>query len=332
MNTKDVFRGWGRILSGYRPMLSIEITRECPLRCPGCYAYQPEHLGDAGPLRSLADYKGQQLIDGVLGLVRKHRPLHLSIVGGEPLVRFRELNELLPRLEKMGIEIQLVTSAVREIPQEWAQNKALHLVVSIDGLQPDHDIRRKPATYDKIVKNIVGHQIIVHCTITRQMAVKDIAGEKYFEEFLSFWSARPEVRKVWFSIFTPQIGEEAQEILAPDERSLVLAEIQRLRPLFPKLYMPDVILQGYRKPPQSPDECIFSRTTLSITADLESRVTPCQFGGNPDCSQCGCIASAGLAAIGEYQVFGFLPVRSIYFASDSIGRTAARVFNGSARA
>ena len=116
MKTADVFRGWGRILTGYRPMLSIEITRECPLRCPGCYAYQPEHLGDAGPLRSLADYKGQQLIDGVLGLVRKHRPLHLSIVGGEPLVRFRELETLVPQLTAMGVHVQIVTSAVRPIP------------------------------------------------------------------------------------------------------------------------------------------------------------------------------------------------------------------------
>src|SRR5919197_6119372 len=116
MKKTDVVRAWGRILTGYSPSLSIEITRECPLRCPGCYAYEPEHLGAAGPLRTLADYKSQELIDGVLGLVEKHRPLHLSIVGGEPLVRFRELNTLLPRLDKMGIEIQLVTSAVREIP------------------------------------------------------------------------------------------------------------------------------------------------------------------------------------------------------------------------
>ena len=26
-------------------MLSIEITRECPLSCPGCYAYDDAHLG-----------------------------------------------------------------------------------------------------------------------------------------------------------------------------------------------------------------------------------------------------------------------------------------------
>jgi sulfatase maturation enzyme AslB (radical SAM superfamily) len=326
MKKRDIFRGWGRILSGHHPMLSVEITRECPLRCPGCYAYQPEHLGDLGPLRTLADYKGQQLIDGLLALVRRRRPLHLSIVGGEPLVRFRELDVLLPQLDKMGVEVQLVTSAVRTIPPEWAKIEALHLVVSIDGLQPDHDVRRAPATYERILRNIEGHSITVHCTITHQMASKDAAGARYFEEFLSFWSARPEVRKIWFSIFTPQIGEVATEILPPDEREAVLEEIARLRPLFPKLYMPNVVLDGYRRPPKSPKECIFARTTFSITADLEGRITPCQFGGNPDCSQCGCIASAGLKSIGDYQLFGVLPVKSIFFASDRVGRTVSRMF------
>jgi len=326
MKKRDIFRGWGRILSGHHPMLSVEITRECPLRCPGCYAYQPEHLGDLGPLRTLADYKGQQLIDGLLALVRRRRPLHLSIVGGEPLVRFRELEVLLPQLDRMGVEVQLVTSAVRTIPPEWAKIEALHLVVSIDGLQPDHDVRRAPATYERILRNIEGHSITVHCTITHQMASKDAAGARYFEEFLSFWSARPEVRKIWFSIFTPQIGEVATEILPPDEREAVLEEIARLRPLFPKLYMPNVVLEGYRRPPKSPKECIFARTTFSITADLEGRITPCQFGGNPDCSQCGCIASAGLKSIGDYQLFGVLPVKSIFFASDRVGRTVSRMF------
>jgi MoaA/NifB/PqqE/SkfB family radical SAM enzyme len=326
MKKRDIIRGWGRILSGHHPMLSVEITRECPLRCPGCYAYQPEHLGERGPLRTLADYKGQQLIDGVLALVRRRRPLHLSIVGGEPLVRFRELDVLLPQLDKMGVEVQLVTSAVRPIPPEWAKIEALHLVVSIDGLQPDHDVRRAPATYERILRNIEGHSIIVHCTITNQMVSKNTDGARYFEEFLSFWSARPEVRKIWFSIFTPQIGEEATEILPPDEREAVLKEIARLRPLFPKMHMPDVVLEGYRRPPKSPKECIFARTTFSITADLEGRITPCQFGGNPDCSQCGCLASAGLKSIGDYQLFGVLPVKSIFFASDRVGQTVSRVF------
>ena len=121
MKKSEAFRAWGRVLTGHYPSLSIEITRECPLRCPGCYAYEPEHLGEIGPLRSLADYHGQDLIDGILSLVRRYRPLHLSIVGGEPLVRFRELDVLLPRLSEMGIGVQLVTSAVRQIPLAWSE-------------------------------------------------------------------------------------------------------------------------------------------------------------------------------------------------------------------
>ncbi|MBX3280762.1 MAG: radical SAM protein [Acidobacteria bacterium] len=316
MKKSDIIRGWGRILGGYKPMMSIEITRECPLRCPGCYAYQPEHLGDLGPLRTLADYKGQQLIDGVLALVRRHRPIHLSIVGGEPLVRFRELDVLLPRLDKMGVEVQLVTSAVRPIPEHWAGIKALHLAVSIDGLARDHDVRRAPATYERILRNIAGHTIIVHCTVTKQM----VGQADYFREFLDFWSGRSEVRKIWFSLFTPQVGEQAEEILTSADRSSVLDELARLRPQFPKLNLPDVVIDGYIDPPKSPEDCLFARTTLSVTADLKGEITPCQFGGNPDCSQCGCLASAGLNSISAHRILGVLPIGSIYRISERIGR------------
>jgi organic radical activating enzyme len=321
MNKLEAFTAWGRILSGYYPSISIEITRECPLRCPGCYAYEPEHLGEVGPLRSLADYRGQALIDGVLALVRRYRPLHLSIVGGEPLVRFRELDILLPRLSRMGIPVQLVTSAVRQIPPAWSQIDKLHLAVSIDGLQPEHDERRKPATYERILKNIEGHRITVHCTVTRQMTRRP----GYFEEFLSFWCARPEVKKIWFSLFTPQVGAEAEEILSPEDRTQVLSELVGLRRAFPKLYLPDLVVEGFRKPPQSPAECIFARTTLNFTADLKNRITPCQFGGEPDCKQCGCFASAGLKAVGDYRLLGLFPVRALYEASDAIGKMNAKI-------
>src|ERR1700704_629964 len=116
---EGIFAAWGRILIGYTPALSIEITRECPLRCPGCYAYGADHLGGEVTLREVRDFKGQELVDGVIGLVDTHRPMHVSIVGGEPLVRYRELNTLLPLLAKRGMHVQVVTSAVREIPAAW---------------------------------------------------------------------------------------------------------------------------------------------------------------------------------------------------------------------
>jgi len=320
MKKQDTLRAWGRILQGYHPMLSIEITRECPLRCPGCYAYEPEHLHQLGPLAKLSDYKGDQLIENVLALVRRHRPIHLSIVGGEPLVRFRELDTLLPQISDMNIEVQLVTSAVREIPPSWSSIRELHLVVSVDGLQPEHDVRRAPATYDRILKNIAGHTVTIHCTVTRQM----LGRPTYFEEFLSFWSDKPEARKIWFSIFTPQKNAGDQEILSRQEREDLLKHLSGLRPRFPKLELPDSVIKGYLDPPSSPEECIFARTTVNVTADLRSRITPCQFGGTPDCSQCGCIASAGLKAVGDYRLLGLVPLRSIFRMSEQIGKNVSR--------
>lgn len=95
MRKTAIFPAWGRILRGYRPFLSIEITKECPLRCPGCYAYDPAHLNNGHVIRDLADWRGHELVERVLALVRRLHPLHVSIVGGEPLVRYQELTQLI---------------------------------------------------------------------------------------------------------------------------------------------------------------------------------------------------------------------------------------------
>ncbi len=312
-----VIRAWGKILAGYRPNLSIEITRECPLRCPGCYAYGDDHLGGGVTLRDVRDLKGQALIDGVMGLVDRHRPLHLSIVGGEPLVRFRELNVILPRLAMRGVYTQVVTSAVRPIPAEWRGLRRLQVCVSIDGLQPEHDERRKPATYDRILKHIEGHAITVHCTVTGQQ----VRRPGYLDEFTRFWSASPNVKTIWFSLYTPQIGEESEERLTPGDRRAVIATLRKLAVTHKKVQMPKGLLDALAAPPNSPADCIFAQTTECLSADFDTRITPCQFGGNPDCAQCGCMASAGLEAVGQHRLPGGVQVGSIFRASLAIGDT-----------
>src|SRR6476659_2890577 len=164
-----VLTAWGRILVGYQPALSIEITRECPLRCPGCYAYDDAHLGGGITLRGLRDRKGQELIDGVLEIADHLKPLHLSIVGGDPLVRYRELELMIPLLLARGIHVKLVTSAFRPLSPSWATLPHMNTEVSIDGLRQEQDVRRAPATYGRILKNIAGQKSTIHCTITGQM-------------------------------------------------------------------------------------------------------------------------------------------------------------------
>ena len=114
----------------------------------------------------------------------------------EPLVRYRELGTILPQLAERGIHTQVVTSAVRPIPLEWAGLHRLQICVSIDGLPPEHD---------------------------------------------------------------------------------------------------------------------------------ERRITPCQFGGDPDCANCGCMASAALEAVGRHKLGGGIPVGKIFYASMQVGRAVERL-------
>ena len=317
MKKSDILRVWGRVLRGDSPFLSIEITKECPLRCPGCYAYSQEHLGAATTLRQLSDYRGEDLVTATMAVVRRLRPIHISIVGGEPLVRYRELGELLPLLDRMGIEVQLVTSAVRPIPQEWKAIGCLHTVVSIDGLAPEHDRRRAPATYERILKHIAGHSIGIHCTVTRQMLTRS----GYLADFCRFWGNREEVRKIWFSVYTPQEGDDSEERLRAGDREILFEELSAVA-AYPKVDLPRVVLEGYRNPPRSPGECTFARLTACVSADLKTPVVPCQLGGKPVCAECGCMASAGMHGVGRIKLGGMLPLGAILNGSLRVGAMA----------
>jgi sulfatase maturation enzyme AslB (radical SAM superfamily) len=213
-----------------------------------------------------------------------------------------------------------VTSAFRPPHASWAHLKNFDLVVSIDGLAEHHDVRRAPATYERILKNIAGQHVTVHCTITAPMADRD----GYLDEFLAFWTAQDSVKRVWISLFTPQRGAVLAETLSPAQRERVIRDMLALRERYAKLDMGPGVIREFQKPPQSPDVCIFSKVTEVVSADLRTHVTPCQFGGDPDCSQCGCIASMALAAIADHRLGGLIQLRPIFTTSLRMGALARR--------
>jgi organic radical activating enzyme len=317
---QKLLAAWGRILSGRLPMLSIEITRECPLRCPGCYAYGDMHLGGGTTLREIGDLRGQALVDGVLDLVQKHRPLQVSLLGGEPLVRHRELNRILPALSQMGVFTMVVTSAVIPIPKEWMEIPRLIVAVSVDGLPEHHDQRRKPATYERILKNIAERRVNIHWTVTRPM----LARAGYIEEYLWFWNHRPEVDRIWVSLYSPQVGECSRETLRPQDRRNLIEGLLPLRTRFPKLLVNDGIARALEKPPENPAACLFAKMSANYSADLHTRVEPCVFGGTPDCSRCGCAISSGLHWLKSIPLAGPLKVDHLVRSSMAIGSVVNR--------
>jgi len=263
----------------------------------------------------------------VLGLVRQHKPMHVSLVGGEPLVRHRELSRILPALSDMSVFTLVVTSAVIPIPEEWMKIPRLRVAVSVDGLPEDHDIRRKPATYERILKNIEGREVNIHWVITRPM----LARPGYLEEYLAFWNARPEVARIWVSLYTPQIGEQSVEMLTRADRETLATKLPVLTSKYPKLLINEGVARAFVNPPSNPNECLFSKMSANYSADLKSRVEPCVFGGTPDCSQCGCAISSGLHWIQTVKIAGPLKVKHFVGGSIGIGLAVNRLRTGSLR-
>jgi MoaA/NifB/PqqE/SkfB family radical SAM enzyme len=319
LRARNIVQSWGKILRGHTPLLSIEITRECPLRCPGCYAYGADHLGGGVTLRELSDKRGEDLIDGVISLVDQHKPLQVTLVGGEPMVRHRELSAILPELSRRDIFAMVVTSGIIAIPPAWMDLPRLTVAISVDGLPEHHNVRRDPATYDRILQNIAGRRVNIHWTITAPMLER----ASYLEEYVRFWNGREEVRNIWVSLYSPQRGEQSAECLSAAQREFVARELPRLDAIYPKLVAHKGYAEALLHPPLSPQECTFSRMSKNYSADLKTRIEPCVFGGDPDCSQCGCSGSAASQWLSEFKLLGPLKGKHLLRPSMRIGSTIA---------
>ncbi len=226
---------------------------------------------------------------------RRYKPLHLSIVGGEPLVRFRELEVLLPKLTAHGRahagrhERRAADSG--ELGEHAASFRSC---VSIDGLQPEHDVRRAPATYDRILKHIKGQHVTVHCTITRQQSR---AGLRHRVHGLLGAAAGRQAHLVQ-PLHAAEGRAVAGDAAPRGSRSASSTRSPALYATRAEAARHDSVgaCAAICTPPQNPDECIFAKTTACLSADLKRAITPCQYGGDPDCTQCGCMASVGLGA------------------------------------
>src|SRR5712691_3730991 len=119
------------------------------------------------------------------------------------MIRHRELSRILPELSARNIFTMVVTSGIIPIPAEWMDLPRNRVAVSIDGLPEHHNPRRKPATYTRILGNIHGREVNIHWTITAPMMKRP----RYLEEYVAFWQARPEVNRIWVSLYSPQRGE-----------------------------------------------------------------------------------------------------------------------------
>ena len=80
------------------------------------------------------------------------------------------------------------------------------------------------------------------------------------------------------------------------------------------------MIRQFATPPRSPENSALAFSTQTLPADLKTKIVLCQFGGNPDCGSCECVASMGIAAVAGHELGGIIPVGAIFKASVRIGQ------------
>ena len=127
--------------------------------------------------------------------------------------------------------------------------------MSIDGLQPEHDVRRKPATYERILKNIVGQHVCVHCTITAQMM---LSVRVIWKSSLLSGRRNPRQERSGSASSHRKWAPLIRRYLSRVERERVVFELLALRKKYSKLDMQPSVIENFLTPPSSP-ECASSR-------------------------------------------------------------------------
>jgi hypothetical protein len=139
------------------------------------------------------------------------------------------------------------------------------------------------------------------------------------------------VNRIWASVYTPQIGEQSPEMLAPEDRVSLAEQLPVLGARYPKLLFKTGMGEALVHPPKNPGDCVFARMSANYSADLKTRVEPCVFGGTPDCSQCGCAISSGLHWIRTIRLAGPLKIDHFIQGSVKVGLVANRLRARAAR-
>ena len=160
-------------------------------------------------------------------------------------MRFRELNALLPILAERGIHTQVVTSAVRPIPLEWATLRRLQIACRSMACSPSTTsaASRRPTIASSSTSTGTGSPCTAPSPGSR------CSGDGYLEEFVRFWSENARRETIWISLYTPQVGEQSAERLDARRSRAVVATLPRLAIALPKMQMPQTLIDALADPP-----------------------------------------------------------------------------------
>ena len=242
-------------------------------------------------LRELADLKGEALVAGVLEARRaaQARSTCRSSAASRSCATASSTS-CCRSSPREGMHVQVVTSAVRPIPEAWAQHPAAadrgvdrRAARRARRAPRARHLRPHPEAHRRAPDHGALHGHAAACAARRLPARSSCSSGRPTRTRGRSGSASTRRRSARSrrSGCGPRI---ARGWCGPARPARALSEAADAEGL-------DRGVRRSRR--RRPTSASSRRTTHCVSSDLQRRITPCQFGGNPDCAQCGCIASAG---------------------------------------
>jgi hopanoid biosynthesis associated radical SAM protein HpnH len=161
----------------YPFVLMLEPTHLCNLACEGCGKIREfeRTIRDMLPVRTCL-----QAVDECGAPI-------VSICGGEPTI-YPHLDELVTELLRRKKFVYLCTNAIKleRFLRKWTPSPYLTINVSMDGLEPTHDlVRSRKGLYQidirmiKLAKSL-GYRVVTNTTIYKETKIEEI--EQLFSE------------------------------------------------------------------------------------------------------------------------------------------------------
>src|SRR3989344_1357841 len=269
--------------------LSVEITQVCPMECPDCYVpvikSGPHGLPIEGWVKIISD-------------AVKAGAVHLTIVGGEPGARRKELHHV------VGITpiTWIITTFFYEMGTfvKNGRQSPVTYVVSIDGPDEMHNrLRGVPGLADRARRQILlgrekasalGH---VFAVFSHTVLMSANAGE--MERLIWQLDGFPGIDGMVFSTATPPIGESLPEWAPTDAQRADFVELLlKLRQMGARINMSEAqigTLHPDHTATYSPAMCAIANRVISY--DFHGKPKgQCIFGPEADCSHCGCVVNS----------------------------------------
>ncbi len=282
INTKNYFKAVSSIIkkkvTGKRiPLRAIfKVTKRCNLKCRHCleWKFQEKDL----PLEK---------IKYILDKLAAAGTIHLSVNGGEPLIR-KDIGEIVRYAKKLGMGVGITTNGTF-VPSKINDLKSIDaLGLSLDGPKQIHDYLRGKGQFDQVMQalKISKENNIKNIYLTTVLTKKICKNPRYIDEIVSI--AKRNNVKCNFVTMYGDVREGFIKKPARQDLKRILKKIINLKKngapiLFSKftyqyiLDWPDLSKEKYYKGERptllKPIECMANK--LSIAIEANGDIYPC---------------------------------------------------------